>query len=185
MTTEAESVAASSPSRATVEAGWRKWMVAFGRHLRRVRELLGLSQEELARLAGVSQGAVSRFESGRGLNTPFLLILRVNMALARRLRGIDPGVLSADARRFLSHMEFFKPPESGAPPRPRRRALRPARDTRRPGERAPRPHLSGGARCPADGAPGDRRGRGGRAPRVARRAAFLSFASRGEIRPVA
>jgi hypothetical protein len=66
----------------------------------------------------VSQGAVSRFESGRGLNTPFLLILRVNMALARRLRGVDPSVLSDDARRFLSHMEFFKPPESGAPPDP-------------------------------------------------------------------
>src|SRR2546422_5488972 len=44
---------------------WREWMRGLGRPLRRVREFLGLSQDQVARLAGGSQGAVSRLEAGR------------------------------------------------------------------------------------------------------------------------
>ncbi len=47
----------------------------FAAHARRVREFLGLSQVQLARLAGISQGGVSRFESGRGLSTPLLVVV--------------------------------------------------------------------------------------------------------------
>ena len=117
MTTAIEHVPAP-PNRAATEATWRKWMVSYGRHSRRVREFLGLSQEELARLAGVSQGAVSRFESGRGLNTPFLIILRLNLAVARQLRQLDPAVLSEDAHRFLRHMDLVRQPDTGEPPAP-------------------------------------------------------------------
>lgn len=99
------------------EAAWRKWMSEFGKHVRRVRDFLGFSQEQLAKLSGVSQGAVSRFESGRGLNTPFLVILKLNMALARALRTLDQSVLTADVQRFLDQMEFFVlPAEAGKPP---------------------------------------------------------------------
>jgi len=48
------------------------------RQLRRVREFLGLSQDQVARLAGVSQGAVSRLEAGRGLATPMVVVLKVH-----------------------------------------------------------------------------------------------------------
>jgi transcriptional regulator with XRE-family HTH domain len=96
---------------------WRKWMADFGKHVRRVREFIGFSQEQLAKLSGVSQGAVSRFESGRGLNTPFLVILKLNMALARALRTLDQSVLTDDVQRFLDQMEFFVlPDKAGHPP---------------------------------------------------------------------
>lgn len=94
-------------------------MSEFGRHVRRVREFLGLSQIELARRAGVSQVAVSRFEGGRGLNTAFVITLRINMALARALREVDPAGLTEDVKRFLAHMEFLAlPADADGPPRP-------------------------------------------------------------------
>lgn len=101
------------------ERVWRQWMRGFGQHVRRVREFLGLSQGRLAKMAGVSQGAVSRFEAGRGLNAPFIIILRMNMALARALRTMDPALLTEDVHRFLRHMEFLRlPTDPGAPPLP-------------------------------------------------------------------
>lgn len=48
------------------EPEWREWIRDLGRRQRQLREFLGFSQEQVARLAGVSQGAVSRFETGRG-----------------------------------------------------------------------------------------------------------------------
>jgi DNA-binding transcriptional regulator YiaG len=51
-------------SRSTVQ-DWERWMTGMGLYTRRLRELVGrLSQEQLARLAGVGQGAVSRLEMG-------------------------------------------------------------------------------------------------------------------------
>ena len=92
-------------------------MMAFGLQVRRTREFLGLSQERLAKEAGTSQGAVSRFEGGRGLSTPFLVILRINLALAKELKKLDPALLSEDVRRFLAYMEFLQPPtEVGTQP---------------------------------------------------------------------
>jgi transcriptional regulator with XRE-family HTH domain len=89
----------------------------FGGQIRRVREFIGLSQAELARRAGVSQGAVSRFEGGRGLKTPYVVILRINLACADVLRGLDPGTLNDDVRRFMEHLDLLGPPrEPGGPP---------------------------------------------------------------------
>jgi transcriptional regulator with XRE-family HTH domain len=88
---------------------WRAWMLAFGRQERRVREFLGFSQEQLARLAGVSQGAVSRLEAGRGLATPMLVVLKINLAMRRALRDVDPALLSDDLRRVLQIEERLSP----------------------------------------------------------------------------
>ncbi len=99
----------ASPRPYAAEAGWRTWLVELGRQVRRVREFLGLSQDQLARLAGVSQGAVSRFESGRGLQTPFLTILRIHLVLANGLRRLDPELLTDDARRLLRYTDLFPP----------------------------------------------------------------------------
>jgi transcriptional regulator with XRE-family HTH domain len=88
---------------------WREWMLALGRQERRVREFLGLSQEQLARLAGVSQGAVSRLEAGRGLATPMLVILKINLAMRRGLRDVDPALLNDELRRVLQIEERLSP----------------------------------------------------------------------------
>ncbi|HYV55943.1 MAG TPA: helix-turn-helix domain-containing protein [Candidatus Nitrosopolaris sp.] len=92
---------------------WSEWMQALGRQGRRLREFLGLSQEELARMAGVSQGAVSRLEAGRGLATPLLVILKINLALTHRLRTVDPSLLNDDLRRALDIEQRLSPPIEG------------------------------------------------------------------------
>ena len=88
---------------------WREWMRAFGSQERRVREFLGLSQDQLARLAGVSQGAVSRLEAGRGLATPMLVVLKITLALRHALRDVDPALLNDDLRRVLAIGERISP----------------------------------------------------------------------------
>jgi transcriptional regulator with XRE-family HTH domain len=88
---------------------WKEWMRAFGRQERRVREFLGLSQDQLARLAGVSQGAVSRLEGGRGLATPMLVVLKINLAMRRALREVDPALLNDDLKRALEIEERISP----------------------------------------------------------------------------
>ena len=81
------------------ERAWREWMRALALQVRRTREFLGLTQRELAQRAGVSQGAVSRFEGGRAMSAWFLTIVRLNVALAQALGTIDPSALSEEARR--------------------------------------------------------------------------------------
>jgi transcriptional regulator with XRE-family HTH domain len=88
---------------------WREWMRGLGRQARRVREFLGLSQEQIARQAGVSQGAVSRLEGGRGLATPLLVVVKLNMAMRRALRAYDPELLSSEARDLLDKTDLFVP----------------------------------------------------------------------------
>jgi transcriptional regulator with XRE-family HTH domain len=96
----------------TQDPGWPQWMREFGRQQRRIRELLGLSQEQVARLAGVSQGAVSRFESGRGLATPLLVVLKINIAIAREIRKLDAGrvAVNDELRRALDIQDALSPP---------------------------------------------------------------------------
>src|SRR5262249_27394751 len=99
---------------------WQRWMRSLGRQNRHVREFLGLSQEEVAQLAGVSQGAVSRLEAGRGLSTPMLVVLKIYLALGRALRTIDP-VLRDDVRTYLEpplaeELEEGKLPEPALDP---------------------------------------------------------------------
>ena len=89
---------------------WRRWMREFGQQERRVREFLGLSQAQVAEAAGVSQGSVSRLEAGRGLGTPMVVILKINVAMARELRRLDPEMLNADLRRALAIQDALSPP---------------------------------------------------------------------------
>lgn len=104
-----------TPSKQT----WRQWITEFGAHVRRVREFLGLSQEQVARAAGVSQGAVSRFEGGRGLSTPFVGIMKINLALAYALRELEPAMLSDEVKRFMKHLDVLRlPSDPGSPVHP-------------------------------------------------------------------
>ncbi len=89
---------------------WRQWMRAHGQQVRRLREFLGLSQEQLAQLAGVSQGAVSRLEAGRGLATPMLVVMKITLAVVRGLRALDPSVLNDDLRRLMNVETTISPP---------------------------------------------------------------------------
>jgi transcriptional regulator with XRE-family HTH domain len=88
---------------------WAEWMRALGRQVRRVREFLGFSQEQLAKSAGVSQGAVSRLEAGRGLATPLLVVLRIHRTLHRALRAIEPSLLNESLRRALELDDVLTP----------------------------------------------------------------------------
>jgi len=89
---------------------WVKWMRELGSRIRRVREFVGLSQEQLARLAGVSQGAVSRLEAGRGLATPLLVLMKIHVPLVRALRRLDPAILNDELRRMLEWTRNVSPP---------------------------------------------------------------------------
>ena len=106
----------SSGRGATGKQTWRQWITEFGAHVRRVREFLGLSQEQVARAAGVSQGAVSRFEGGRGLSTPFVGIMKINLALAHALKELEPDLLTDEVRRCMKHLEVLKLPDDAATP---------------------------------------------------------------------
>ena len=94
-------------SKETLNQDWREWMRGLGRQARRVREFLGLSQEQIARLAGVSQGAVSRLEGGRGLATPLLVVVKLNIAMRRALSTFDPELLSPEARLMLERPDLI------------------------------------------------------------------------------
>jgi transcriptional regulator with XRE-family HTH domain len=86
---------------ATPGTSWAGWMRGMGRNTRTMREFLGLTQEQLGKLAGVSQGAISRLESGRGMATPLLVVMKVHHAFRRALSAIPPDLLSDDARRIV------------------------------------------------------------------------------------
>jgi transcriptional regulator with XRE-family HTH domain len=75
---------------------WRQWMAALGRRVRRARLFLKLSQAEVAQMAGVSQGAMSRLEHGKGLETPMSVVLKLHAAMARSLEQCDPALLDDD-----------------------------------------------------------------------------------------
>jgi transcriptional regulator with XRE-family HTH domain len=103
-----------SRSRSSGNAPWAQWMRDVGAQVRRVRDFLGLSQEQVARLAGVSQGAVSRFEAGRGLATPLLVVVRIHLVLMQRLQEIDPALLNEDLRRLIASSDaLISPPLNG------------------------------------------------------------------------
>jgi transcriptional regulator with XRE-family HTH domain len=86
-------------------------MKELGATVRRMRELLSLSQGQLAEIAHVSQGAISRFELGLGLSTPWTIAVKIRVALAARLRQVDPEVLTDDARRFLAQTALYQLPD--------------------------------------------------------------------------
>ncbi len=80
---------------------WTRWMRELGAQVLRVREFLGLSQDQLSRLALVSQGAVSRLENGRGLATPLLVVTKICGALRDALSHVDPALLSPEAQHIV------------------------------------------------------------------------------------
>ena len=49
---------------------WSNWMRDLGREVRRLRAFLGLSQERLAKAAGVSQGGSQPAGRGSGARYP-------------------------------------------------------------------------------------------------------------------
>ena len=95
---------------------WRRWMTELGQQIRRLRELVGLSQQDLARLANVSQGAVSRLETARGLATPLLIVAKINLALAAELRKLDATVASPDFCDTRSVQDLLRWPEGALGP---------------------------------------------------------------------
>ena len=102
---------ASREERSGVDhAAWRGWMQTFGKQARRARDFVGISQEQVARLAGVSQGAVSRLEAAQGLATPLLVVLKVQQVLAQHLRRVDPALLNPDLRRAIELSDWLAAP---------------------------------------------------------------------------
>ena len=63
--------------------------------------LVGVSQEELAVRAGASQGAVSRLEAGRAVNTPLITVMKINAAMRDALTALGPDLLSEETRRIM------------------------------------------------------------------------------------
>ena len=87
----------------------------LGRWTRRVREFLGYSQDKLAKLADVSQGAVSRVEAGRGKATPLLTFTKINQVFAKALSEIDSSMLTAEAQAMLERARHMAQPVSPVP----------------------------------------------------------------------
>jgi transcriptional regulator with XRE-family HTH domain len=105
-----EPAARSSSPTPPTEDPWRVWIRGVGARMRRVREFVGLSQEQLGRVAGVSQGAVSRLEVGRGLQTPLVVVVKIHLALSQRLKEMDPSLVSAEMRRVIDSEQLISPP---------------------------------------------------------------------------
>lgn len=61
-------------------------------------------------MAGVSQGAISRLESGRGLATPLLVVVKIGGALQQALATVDQSMLSPEARRMIEEGFRLTPP---------------------------------------------------------------------------
>ena len=90
---------------------WEGQMIRdLGKWTRKVREFLGYSQDRLAKLADVSQGAVSRVEAGRGKATPLLTFTKIAQVFSKALSEIDPAMLTQDARDMLERARYMAKP---------------------------------------------------------------------------
>ena len=90
------------------DVDWQAWFHNLGQQTRALRELLGLSQDRLALLAGVSQGSVSRFEKGNARCTPAIVMLKLAVALARQCHA-DNRALAEPLVRVLDDIEELVP----------------------------------------------------------------------------
>src|SRR5262249_50414902 len=86
---------------------WPKFIRDAGQRTRRARESRGPPQDQLARLADVSQGAVSRVEAGRGMATPLLTFVKLNRVMAQALRKLPSELLTDQARAMLETAEHM------------------------------------------------------------------------------
>lgn len=104
----------------SAKSDWEGQLIRdLGRWTRRVRGFLGYSQDKLAKLADVSQGAVSRVEAGRGKATPLLTFTKINQVFAQALAEIDPSMLTDEARAMLERARYLaRPVPTMAEPRP-------------------------------------------------------------------
>ena len=80
---------------------WSNWMRDLGREVRRL-DFAGSARSRSRGAAGVSQGAVSRLEAGRGLATPLLVAVRIRSVLIEGLRALDPALLNDELRRMVN-----------------------------------------------------------------------------------
>jgi len=99
--------------RAADEVGWEEWMRGMGRYTRRLRELAGLSQEELARRARVSQGAVSRLESGRAVQTPLIVVMKINTAMRQALAALPREAWTEETVEIMNDVATRRIPVRG------------------------------------------------------------------------
>jgi len=81
---------------------------AVGRGVRSLRQQLGWSQEYLATRAVVSQGTVSRVESGNVHDMPFKSVMLICRTLAAGARGLDVPV-SAVTQALLEFCTLAAP----------------------------------------------------------------------------
>ena len=85
-------------------ARWREVTKLLAWHVHNLRDLLQLSQDQLARCAGVSQGAISRMEAGRCTDTPLVTYARVAAAFCRELAPLRDQV-TPDVRAVLDAVD--------------------------------------------------------------------------------
>ena len=92
---------------------WEAWVQGMGRYTRRLRELTGMSQEQLANRAGVSQGALSRLEAGRAVHTPLIVVMKVNTAMRAALAALPREALSEELRAIMDDVPTRRIPVKG------------------------------------------------------------------------
>jgi transcriptional regulator with XRE-family HTH domain len=83
------------------EREWSRWMQGLGISVRNARTLAGVTQADLSDRAGVSQAAISRLESARGMSTPLVVVLRILAALRPSVALLPPDRVPEDVRRLL------------------------------------------------------------------------------------
>jgi transcriptional regulator with XRE-family HTH domain len=93
------------------------WMQRLGEHVRRTRELLGLTQGQLAELSATSQAAVSRLEQGNAMGTTYLVVLSIQNALCTKLHELATLVPGTEVGALLDHSSML-PELADSQPRP-------------------------------------------------------------------
>ena len=98
-----------------IAAEWVQVVTMLGTNVRDLRTLLGWSQQELADRAVISQGSISRLESGNHGDIPFHSVVVVLRTLGAAANGLNLP-LSLAMRSLLTftevmtgHAEFISP----------------------------------------------------------------------------